>query len=51
MKIFDEELFNSKFITIDEKGWHISKDAPEELKKKFNEFIKIAQTGIVIEIK
>ena len=51
MKIFDEELLNSEYVTVDETGWHISEDAPEELKKKFKDFIKAAQTGIEIEIK
>ncbi len=51
MKDYDEELFNSEFITSDEKGWHISDDAPEELKKKFKTFIKRAEDGIEIELK
>lgn len=51
MRMYDEELMNSEYITIDEKGWHISEDAPEELKKKFNEFISKAESGIEIEIK
>ncbi len=51
MKIFDEELMNSEHITVDEKGWHISDDAPEELKLKFREFMKKAENGIEIELK
>lgn len=51
MKIYDEELMNSEFISIDEKGWHISDDAPDELKKKFNEFIEKAKDGMEIELK
>lgn len=51
MKMYDEELVNSEYITIDERGWHISDDAPEELKKKFNEFISKAESGVEIEIK
>lgn len=50
MRIYDEELMNSEYITIDEKGWHISDDAPDELKKKFNEFISKAESGVEIEI-
>lgn len=51
MKIHDEELMNSEYITVDEKGWHISDDAPEELKNKFKEFIKKAENGIEVELK
>ena len=51
MKIHDDELMNSEYVYIDEKGWHISDDAPEELKDKFNEFIKKAEQGIEIELK
>ena len=51
MRMYDEEMMNSEYITIDEKGWHISEDAPEELKEKFNEFISKAESGIEIEIK
>lgn len=51
MKIHDEELLNSEFVTVDEKGWHISDDAPEALKEKFKEFIRKAEDGIEIELK
>lgn len=51
MRIIDEELMNSEFVTVDEKGWHISDDAPDELKKKFKEFIEKAENGIEIELK
>ena len=51
MKYYDEELMNSEYITVDEKGWHISDDAPEELKEKFKEFMKKAESGIEIELK
>ena len=51
MRIYDEELINSEYVTIDERGWHISDDAPEELKKKFKAFIKKAEDGIEIELK
>ena len=51
MKIIDEELMNSEFVTVDEKGWHISNDAPDELKEKFKEFIEKTENGIEIELK
>lgn len=50
MREYNEELMNSEYVTIDERGWHISEDAPEELKKKFNEFISRA-SGVEIELK
>ena len=50
MKIIDEELMSSEYITVDERGWHISENAPDELKEKFNEFIEGAQEGMVIEL-
>lgn len=50
MKIIDKELMTSEYITVDEKGWHISEDAPDELKAKFYKFIESAKEGIVIEI-
>ena len=49
MRIYDVELMNSEYITVDEKGWHISDDAPEELKKKFNEFISKAEADVIDE--
>lgn len=51
MKIIDEELMNSKYVTIDEKGWHISDDAPLALKERFYEFIEKVNDGIEIELK
>lgn len=51
MKIYDETLMNSEYITVDEKGWHISDDAPEELKKRFKEFIEKTENGVEIELK
>lgn len=50
MKIYDEELMNSEYITADEKGWHISDDAPVELKEKFKDFLEKTEQGIEIEI-
>ena len=35
-----EEWMNSEYITIDERGWHISNDAPDDIKHKFDEFMK-----------
>ena len=51
MKIIDEELLESKYVSVDEKGWHISDDAPEDLKQKFKMFIQQAEDGIEIVIK
>lgn len=51
MKIIDNELMGSEFITVDEKGWHISEGAPDDLKRKFEEFIKKAENGGEIELK
>lgn len=51
MKRIDHDLLDSEYITIDEKGWHIAKDAPEELKEQFSRFIKEAEDGMEIELK
>lgn len=49
MTISSEDWMNSKYITVDEKGWHCSDDAPEEIKKAFKEFMKMADNPIVVE--
>jgi hypothetical protein len=46
-----EDWMKSEYITVDEKGWHISDDAPDDLKEKFREFIVKAEQGIEIELK
>lgn len=51
MKTIDKELMTSEYITVDEKGWHISEDAPDELKAKFDKFIESAKDGVEIELK
>lgn len=51
MKSINNELLESEFVSVDEKGWHISDDAPEDLKQKFKKFIQQAEDGIEIEIK
>lgn len=51
MKSFENELLESEFVSVDEKGWHISDDAPEDLKQKFEKFIQQAEDGIEIVIK
>ena len=43
-----EDWMRSEYITIDEKGWHCSEDAPAEIKKKFKEFINMTKSGINI---
>ena len=46
-----DDWMQSECITIDEDGWKCSEDAPEEIKKKFNEFMALANDGckMVIE--
>ena len=44
-----EDWMNSEYITIDETGWHISDDAPKDLKEKFHKFV--GETGVKIELK
>lgn len=51
MKRIDEDLMNSEYVTIDERGWHISDDAPAELKEEFKRFIEQAEQGAEIELK
>lgn len=51
MKQHNIDLLESEYVTIDERGWHISEDAPEELKEQFEQFIKAAEDGMDIELK
>lgn len=50
MRQHNSNLLNSEYVTIDERGWHISDDAPDDLKKEFEQFIKAAEDGMDIEI-
>lgn len=34
------DFINSPYLIIDEKGWRLKEDAPEDLKKQFEEFMK-----------
>jgi len=43
------EFIDSKYLIIDEKGWRLKKDAPEELKKKFKEYMDSLE--MILEIK
>lgn len=51
MKNIDFDLMDSEYVTIDEKGWHISDDAPDELKKRFWRFLDQATDGAEIELR
>ena len=35
------KFINSKYLIIDEKGWRLKEDAPEDLQKEFNEFMQL----------
>ena len=50
MMIEFEDWMESEYITIDEKGWHISDEAPVELKEKFHTFINNVERGIEVEL-
>lgn len=50
MKEINSDLLNSEYVTIDESGWHISDDAPEEIKAQFEQFINAAEDGMEIEL-
>ena len=50
MRQHNSNLLNSEYMTIDERGWHISDDAPDDLKKEFEQFIEAAEDGMDIEI-
>lgn len=34
------KFINSTYLIIDEKGWRLKEDAPDELKKEFDEYMK-----------
>ena len=34
------KFLDSEYFYIDEKGWHLKKDAPDDLKKEFEEYKK-----------
>ena len=46
MKIPLGNLSQSEFVTIDEKGWHISDEAPEDLKKEFDNYFKVIGSSV-----
>ena len=39
MTIEPPKFINSPYLIIDEKGWRLKGNAPEELKKEFKEFM------------
>lgn len=39
-------FINSPYLIIDEKGWRLKEDAPESLKKEFEEYMKEVNTHI-----
>lgn len=51
MKRLDQEMMDSEYVTIDERGWHIADNAPDELKERFERFLEEAQDGMEIELK
>ena len=34
-------FINSKYLIIDEQGWRLKEDAPKELQKEFDEFMRL----------
>ena len=51
MKAIGERLSQSEYVTVDAQGWHISDDAPDDVKKEFDTFIQQAKDGgeIILE--
>lgn len=49
--MINSELLKSEYVTVDEKGWHIADNAPEDLKKQFKAFMDKAKDGAEIIIK
>ena len=48
LPIKEFKFLKSKYFYIDENGWNLKSDAPEELKKEFKEYkkhFKSTQTG------
>lgn len=43
-----EDWMKSEYITIDSDGWHCSEYAPDDIKKKFSDFLKRVKTDSVI---
>jgi hypothetical protein len=37
---YNAEIFESPYFVAEPNNWHLKPDAPEELKKKFAEFMK-----------
>lgn len=42
-------FINSPYLIIDEKGWRLKEDAPEELKKEFEEYMDMINNSHVKE--
>ena len=40
MKTSVPSFINSPYLIIDEKGWRLKDNAPDELKREFDEFMK-----------
>lgn len=40
MIVSSPDFIDSPYLIIDEKGWRLKEDAPEDLKKEFEEFMK-----------
>lgn len=40
------DWIKSKYITIDEDGWHCAEDAPEDIKKQYFDFMGKVNSGI-----
>ena len=38
--IREPNFIKSEYFYIDDKGWHLRKGAPDDLKKEFNTFMK-----------
>ena len=46
MIVLAGEWIKSKYITIDEDGWHCSPDAPEDIRKQYDEFMSMVNTSM-----
>lgn len=43
------DFIDSPYLIIDEKGWRLKKDAPKELKEKYNEYMESLKTENIIK--
>lgn len=48
MMVVAGDWIKSKYITIDEDGWHCSDDAPDSIKKEFYNFMSQVNSGVKI---